>query len=135
MLSDVRFLSSPPQSASVYAGVFCSPSFLDCGNLVHMANKSTKCPICSELKDREMIAYKDGWPREEYFPKAYSKLKDIKLLTEEYTSRPHTIMQCPECDQHYYHEVDYDYMPNGSDNDEILTKITAKEAKKHLGEE
>ena len=93
----------------------------------------SKCSICSQLKKSDYIFNKGGWDEVQRFPAAFDKLKKIKQLNDKtYTSRPHSILQCPECSKYYYHRVDYEYDVGGTEDEEYLYKISIKEAKDRL---
>lgn len=90
------------------------------------------CSICGKLKNHEYTYNKEGQDECQRFPDAFYKLINVKELTKGYTSRPHTILKCPKCETYYYHKVGYEYLVEGTENEEWLDRLNDKDAKKYL---
>ena len=92
----------------------------------------TACPICSALAGREEGHQKYGWPEHDVeLPPAVQALavaKDFRPGAE----RQRKILRCPHCDACYLFETDYEYLTNGSENEQRLTRLTSAQAAKLL---
>lgn len=44
------------------------------------------------------------------------------------------LQQCPECRAYYLYRTDYEFLVNGSENDEYLSRLTDAEAAPYLTE-
>jgi hypothetical protein len=90
------------------------------------------CSICSQLADKEFGYQKYGWEDDDkYLPTAASSLKII-IDFKPYASRKLQLQQCPECRTYYLYRTDYEYLANGSEDEEFLTRLSATEAAKYL---
>ena len=88
----------------------------------------TACPICSALANREEGRQKFGWPEHDIeLPPAVHALavaKDFRPGAE----RQRKILRCPCCDACFLFETDYEYLTNGSENEQHLTRLTPAQA-------
>jgi hypothetical protein len=92
------------------------------------------CSICSQLKDYEYGLQTHGRPDEDTFiPKIAAKLKNIIELKPGY-DRYTLLRQCPECATYYTHKIDYEYLATGSEDEQILTRLTDEQAAKYLAQ-
>lgn len=90
------------------------------------------CPVCSALQDKEYARQKYGWPENDTsLPAAANRLEEIKDLKPN-ASRKSVVKQCPLCGQFYHYETDYEYLTNGSEDEEFLTRIDEQQARKLL---
>lgn len=103
-----------------------------------MSDISTKdaphqqCSICSQLTDYQFGRQTHGRPDEDTFlPEIARQLKnviEIKPGSDRYT----WLRQCPECATYYTHRVDYEYLATGSEDEQILERLTDEEAAAYL---
>jgi hypothetical protein len=49
-----------------------------------------------------------------------------------YGSRKLQLQQCPECGTYYLYRTDYEFLVNGSEDEEFLTRLTDNEAAEYL---
>ena len=90
------------------------------------------CSICSDLAAEETASQKYGWEEDNtYLPAAAGKLTIVKDLKPN-SSRKLQVQQCPECGTYYLYRSDYEYLVNGSEDEEYLTRISVEEASKYL---
>ncbi len=91
------------------------------------------CSICSSLKDQEAAFQKYGWEENDtYLPAAYNQLDEVVNLKPHDSSRQLKLLQCPECHTYYLYRTDYEYLVNGSEDEEYLTRLTPEEATQYL---
>ncbi len=90
------------------------------------------CSLCAQLADKEFACQKFGWEENNTnLPAAANRLivvKDFKPLS----SRKLQLQQCPECHTYYLYETDYEYLVNGSEDEEFLQRLTAEQAQEYL---
>lgn len=92
------------------------------------------CPVCADLKDRELASQKFGWEQNDtHFPPAASRLIVVRDIRPG-EARAKQIWQCPECRTFYLYESDYEYLVNGSEDNQSLTRLTGEFAGEYLGE-
>lgn len=90
------------------------------------------CSICSQLKDYERGFQVGGREEEDTFlPAAASRLKKVRDLKPE-GCRYMYLEQCPECEAYYLYKSDYEYLAFGSEDEQILERLTAAEVAKYL---
>ncbi len=92
----------------------------------------THCSICSQLADQEYAFQKYG--REEdntCLPAASSSLAFVKDF-QPYGSRKLQLWRCPQCGTYYLYRTDYEYLVNGSEDEEYLTRLTDEQAAEYL---
>ncbi len=91
-------------------------------------NSSRTCEVCSGLSDSEYAYSKFGWPEHDTFlPDAAQnlvKVKDLRPLG----SRKLQLRQCPSCGAWFLYRTDYEYLTNGTEDEEFLTRLTEEEA-------
>lgn len=90
------------------------------------------CRICSQLSHYERGFQKGGREEEHTFiPDAESHLIRVKDLKPN-NNRRLEVKQCPECKTYYLYTTDYEYLANGSEDEQILERMTEEEAVKFL---
>ena len=90
------------------------------------------CSICSELSGEDYAFQKYGWPEDNtYLPSAASSLVVVRDFRP-YHSRKLQLRQCPECGTYYLYRTDYEFLVNGSEDEEFLTRLTSEEAATYL---
>jgi hypothetical protein len=86
------------------------------------------CPICSQLRNVETSFYKYAAPEyDRPLPAAAALLKIVQWLEGEDTERYH-IRRCPSCASLYTYQLTYEYLVNGSEDEETLTRLAPAEA-------
>jgi hypothetical protein len=105
--------------------------------MTHDSNKAARhkqCSICSQLKDYEYALQTHGRPDEDTFiPKIAEKLKNIIELKPD-SVRYTWLRQCPECATFYLHKNDYEYLATGSEDEQILTRLSDEEGAKYMAQ-
>lgn len=48
------------------------------------------------------------------------------------SSRKIQLLQCPDCGQYYLFESDYEYLVNGSEDEQTLTRLSEEQASGYL---
>jgi len=90
------------------------------------------CAICSSLADRESASQKFGWEQNDtYLPAAVAHLETVKDFRPG-GSRKLQLLQCPACKTYYLYQTDYDYLVNGSEDEQTLTRLAPLEAEEVL---
>ncbi len=91
------------------------------------------CGICAGLPDEAYAFQKYGWEDgNTYLPAAAEQLVVVRDFRP-YGSRKLEIQQCPECGTYYLYRTDYEYLVNGSEDEEFLTRLTPEQAAEYLG--
>lgn len=91
-----------------------------------------QCTTCAAMLDEEYAMQKYGWPADDtHLPPAASRLKVVRDFRP-YDSRALQLRQCPECATYYLYRTDYEYLVNGSEDEEFLTRLTDAEAREYL---
>lgn len=91
------------------------------------------CMLCSGLSDREYAFQKYGRDEDNtYLPAAAANLV-VVLDLQPYGSRKLQLQQCPGCGAYYLYRTDYEYLVNGSEDEEFLTRLTAEQAAEYIG--
>jgi hypothetical protein len=92
-----------------------------------------QCKTCSSLRDEEHAFQKYGWEENDtYLPAAAGHLSVVRDFRP-YGSRKLQLQQCPECATYYLYATDYEYLVNGSEDEEKLTRLTEEQAAEYLG--
>lgn len=92
------------------------------------------CRTCFTLSGHEYACQKFGWEETNtHLPSAIEKLVIVRD-SQPYGSRKFQILLCPECNTYYLYQTDYEYMVNGSEDEEFLTRLTEDEANDYLNE-
>lgn len=96
---------------------------------------SLPCSLCAQLADEEYASQKYGWEeRNTHLPAVVERLvvvRDFQL----YGSRQLQLRRCPECGGYYLYRSDYEYLANGSEDEQFLTRLTLEQAEEYLGGE
>lgn len=91
-----------------------------------------RCSICSQLKGRELGRQTHGRPEEDTtLPDAARHLKNVREL-DPGSVRYTWLRRCPECATYYLHRNDYEYLATGSEDEQILTRLTDEKAAEYL---
>ncbi len=98
----------------------------------HMTAPHQQCKICASLADQEDAYQKYGWEQDNtHLPAAADRLKVVRDFRP-YGSRKLQLKQCPECGGCYLYRTDYEYLVNGSEDEEHLTRLTEEQATEYL---
>jgi len=90
------------------------------------------CSICSQLAAEESASQKYGWEEHNtYLPDAANSLIVVKDF-KPHSSRKLQLQQCPECQTFYLYKTDYEYLVNGSEDEEYLTRLSDEQANTYL---
>lgn len=93
---------------------------------------SEPCRSCASLSPKEYATQKYGWPEDDTFlPDAANHLIVVRDFRP-YDSRKLQLRQCPTCGTYYLYRTDYEYLVNGSEDEEFLTRLTKAEAAEYL---
>ena len=77
-------------------------------------------------------AQKWGWEEDDtYLPAAANQLITVRDFRP-YGSRKLRLQQCRECGCYYLYQTDYEYLVNGSEDEETLTRLTQEQAVEYL---
>lgn len=91
-----------------------------------------ECPICTVLRDREYASQKWGWDQHDsYLPAAAEHLEVVRDYRT-HGSRQLQLQRCPECGTYYLYRTDYEYLVDGSEDEQTLTRLTGQEAAEYL---
>jgi hypothetical protein len=91
-----------------------------------------QCALCSSLKDQEYAFQKYGAEEYNTFLPAAAGVLNVVRDFAPYDSRKLQIRQCPECGTYYLYRTDYEYLVNGSEDEEFLTRLTPEQAAGYL---
>lgn len=90
------------------------------------------CSICSSLADREYAYQKFGSEDgDSQLPAAAGKLIQVRDLSPQ-GSRRLELLRCPNCGTHYLYRTDYEYLVNGSEDEQFLNRLTPEQAGEYL---
>ena len=90
------------------------------------------CRICSSLADCESAYQKYGHAEDDtYLPAAANSLQVVRDF-KPHSSRKLQLQQCPQCATYYLYRTDYEFLVNGSEDEEELTRLTAEAAAGYL---
>ncbi len=92
-----------------------------------------ECSNCSALSDREYASQKYGSDENTFLPAAASALADV-FDFDPLSSRKRILKRCTECGTYYLYVSDYVYLVNGSEDEELLTRLDEEETASLLGE-
>ncbi len=91
-----------------------------------------QCTICSQLADQESASQKGGWEDEATFlPPASNELQIVQDFAPG-SSRAMQLLQCPECETYYLYTSDYEFLVNGTEDSDLLTRLTKTRAEEYL---
>jgi hypothetical protein len=97
-----------------------------------MPDRLPPCTICPTLADQARAAQKFGWEEHNtHLPAAVGRLKVVNDYRP-YSSRKLQLRRCPECGTYYLYRSDYEYLVNGSEDEEYLTRLTDEQAAEYL---
>lgn len=92
----------------------------------------TRCGVCSTLSESEYGYSKYGSPEHDIdLPNAAGSLvmvKDLKPLSD----RQLQLWRCPGCGAWFLYRTDYEYLANGTEGEQFLTRLTEEEAAKYM---
>lgn len=92
----------------------------------------TQCDVCSSLSESEFGFSKYGWPDHGVdLPDAAAALvlvKDLKPLS----NRSMQLWKCPGCGAWFLYRTDYEYLTNGTEDEQFLTRLSDEEAAEYL---
>lgn len=90
------------------------------------------CPICSSLADQESAYQKYGWEESNTrLPAAADSLLIVHDFRP-YSTRKLQLRQCPQCATCYLYRSDYEYLVNGSEDEEHLARLTPEATAAYL---
>ena len=94
-----------------------------------------QCEICSQLSQMERSFEKYGWPDDtQRLPSPVSRLEPAES-TEGYDKERHHVKRCPLCGTFYKYDWSYEYLVNGSEDEEELTRLTPTQARRFIEDE
>jgi hypothetical protein len=79
------------------------------------------------LKEKEYAFQKYGRDDNTFLPDEASKLQTISDLKQG-SSRELKLKQCPECKTYYLYKTDYEYLVNGSEDEQSLTRLSVNDS-------
>ncbi len=101
---------------------------------MNATQKIKRCRFCGKLADRESAYQKFGWEENDtHLPKEASCLvmaKDLAPLNE----RKKQLLMCARCGEFFLYETDYEYLVNGSEDVQTLTRLSIEEAALYMKE-
>ncbi len=90
------------------------------------------CSLCSSILDEEYAFQKYGHAEDDSaLPAEASRLVLVKDLRPS-SGRALHLKQCPECGTYYLYRTDYEYLVNGSEDEQFLTRLTSDQAAEYL---
>lgn len=89
------------------------------------------CPICSQIQDVETSFYKYDWPdHDQPLPAAAASLVIIDVIGKD--REKFHLRRCPSCATLYTYQFSSEYFMNGSEDEEVLTRLSHAEAQVYL---
>jgi hypothetical protein len=99
-----------------------------------MSSPHTNCLLCSSLKDEEYAFQKFGAEENDtHLPTAAGSLVLVKDVGSR-GSRELQLWQCPACGTYYRYRTDYEYLVNGTEDEQFLTRLTPEQAAEYLSQ-
>ena len=96
------------------------------------AAQYSDCSICSLLAAYESAYQKYGHAEDNtYLPAAANSLQVVRDF-KQHSSRKLQLQQCPQCATYYLYRTDYEFLVNGSEDEEELTRLTDEAAAEYL---
>lgn len=90
------------------------------------------CSTCGPLGRCRRGLQQHGREEEDSFlPAEAARLRRIKDVRPGQTRTPE-LMQCPTCGDHFLYEVTYEYLATGSEDEQILTRLSPDVARRYL---
>ncbi len=94
-----------------------------------------ECEICSKLAEVETTFYKYGSEDlTRSFPPEVARLEQFQKAST-YDGERHHARRCPICGIFYQYDASYEYLVNGSEDEEELIRLTPAQAKCFMNEE
>lgn len=93
-----------------------------------MNPETISCSICSQLKERETAFQKYGSSYPDTFLPAASEKLDIIIDFRPLSERKIQLRMCPECRTYYLYQTDYEYLTNGTEDEQELIRLSDAEA-------
>ena len=90
------------------------------------------CNICSQLAARQTASQKYGWEENDSSLAAIVSKLVLEVDLQPGSEREKQVLQCPECGNYYLYESGYEYLVNGSEDWQTLTRLTPQEAREIL---
>jgi len=88
----------------------------------------SSCVTCGSLSKCETASQKYGWEENDtHLPAAVGELRLVRDLKPG-SSRLDRVLQCPTCESFFRYVTDYEYLANGSEDDQTITRITPAQA-------
>ena len=92
----------------------------------------TVCGLCGELADEEYASQKYGWPEHDTaLPAAAHRLEVVRDL-QPFDSRELQLRRCPQCGTYFLYRTDYEYLVNGTEDEQRLSRLTPAQAAPYL---
>ena len=92
------------------------------------------CEICSQLSESQSSFSKYGWDDStRALPAAAGRLVSTGFIAP-YDREENHLERCPVCGIFYHYRSSYEYLVNGSEDEEILTRLTPAECRAFLAE-
>jgi len=105
---------------------------MDKSKLSNQESLHTQCSICSQLAVHESAFQKGGREDEAtYLPPASKKLQLVRDFAPG-SSCASQLLQCPECKTYYLYTSDYEFLVNGTEDSDLLTRLTKTKAEEYL---
>jgi hypothetical protein len=90
------------------------------------------CGICSGLRDEEYAFQKFGASESDtHLPAAAGSLILVQDVGSR-GSRELQLWQCPACSTYYLYRTDYEYLVNGTEDEQFLTRLAPDQAREYL---
>jgi hypothetical protein len=90
------------------------------------------CSICSGLDGYEHASQKGGRPDDDTsLPPSASRLTVVRDFAPG-ADRELQLRQCPECRTSYLYRTDYEFLVNGTEDDQYLARLSEAEAAEYL---
>src|SRR3954451_781823 len=91
-----------------------------------------QCHICASLAEYESAFQKYGHAADNTFLPAASQDLIVVRDFKPYDSRKLQLWRCPHCGTYYCYQTDYEFLVNGSEDEEYLTRLTEDQATEYL---
>jgi hypothetical protein len=92
------------------------------------------CPVCSQLKDEEYALQKFGREENNTSLPIAANLLTIVHDFRPLSNRKLQLHQCPQCASYFLYRTDYEYLVNGSEDEEFLTRLTTEQTEVYLNQ-
>lgn len=89
---------------------------------------SAACRICSQLNEKEYASQKYGWEENDTsLPEVFLELECVKDLKPN-SDRLLKLFHCPLCNTYYLYATGYEYLVNGSEDFQSLTRLSPEKS-------